>query len=417
MKKWHITYFLFIIVVLFSFFSFEAYAVQPTDEILTYEITADVNPDATVNLLYHVDWKVLESDGIGPLSWVTIGIPSNQYSSLTAISDNIKKIEYSSEYGSNVKITFSKEYYKGEVVSFDFLIVQDSLYQMNLFEEGITSYCFTPGWFEEIDVDQLVIRWANTFAQGWSPECKIVDGYNTWIRSLKAGDSFSVRVDYPNNAFGFVETKTISYGDKNNSTNAEDVLSTILGFLIFVFVFIYLPISLIRKAFKKTANFRTKSTEKKITRTKIVYYPVCQGCGAPRGDGEQVCSHCGRSFIKSEEVIKEENVPEADKDVLKYKTKGEYRYNDSPNTFVRVNVVHVPVVTHSHTTSSSTRSSSSGRGGGCAHSSCACACASCACACACACAGGGRAGCTTKDFYNTKLRLRALQDLLNDNKK
>lgn len=35
-------------------------------------------------------------------------------------------------------------------------------------------------------------------------------------------------------------------------------------------------------------------------------------------------------------------------------------------------------------------------GGGCA-----CACAGCACACACACAGGGRAGCSKKDFYHS----------------
>ena len=45
-----------------------------------------------------------------------------------------------------------------------------------------------------------------------------------------------------------------------------------------------------------------------------------------------------------------------------------------------------PVVVHTHT-----------RSGGCVRSSCACA--SCACACACACAGGGRAGCSKKDFY------------------
>ena len=28
----------------------------------------------------------------------------------------------------------------------------------------------------------------------------------------------------------------------------------------------------------------------------------------------------------------------------------------------------------------------------------------CACACACACAGGGRAGCSMKDFYHTNLK-------------
>lgn len=39
------------------------------------------------------------------------------------------------------------------------------------------------------------------------------------------------------------------------------------------------------------------------------------------------------------------------------------------------------------------------------HSSCVshCACVS-SCACACACAGGGRAGCSKKDFYGTKLK-------------
>ena len=45
-----------------------------------------------------------------------------------------------------------------------------------------------------------------------------------------------------------------------------------------------------------------------------------------------------------------------------------------------------PVIVHTHS-----------RSGGCVRSSCACA--SCACACACACAGGGRAGCSKKDFY------------------
>ena len=43
-----------------------ALADDPTDEILNYEITADVNDDGTVNLLYHLDWKVLRDD-IGAL--------------------------------------------------------------------------------------------------------------------------------------------------------------------------------------------------------------------------------------------------------------------------------------------------------------------------------------------------------------
>ena len=36
----------------------------------------------------------------------------------------------------------------------------------------------------------------------------------------------------------------------------------------------------------------------------------------------------------------------------------------------------------------------------------------CACACACACAGGGRAGCSRKDFYGTKLYTKAIYTAL-----
>ena len=36
----------------------------------------------------------------------------------------------------------------------------------------------------------------------------------------------------------------------------------------------------------------------------------------------------------------------------------------------------------------------------------------CACACACACAGGGRAGCSKKDFYGTKVSSKRLRKVL-----
>lgn len=37
----------------------------------------------------------------------------------------------------------------------------------------------------------------------------------------------------------------------------------------------------------------------------------------------------------------------------------------------------------------------------------------CACACACACAGGGRAGCSMKDFYHTNIKSKDLKNVLN----
>ncbi len=385
----------------------------PTDEILNYEITASVNDDGTVNLDYHIDWKVLRDD-IGALEWIFVGIPNGEYVSIDSASSAVASIGYSDENGSSVRIDFERGYHAGETVSFDFSIVQDYMYSVDLFQDEMTSYVFTPGWFDEIAVDNLTVRWDAADATSWSPDCLVKDGYLVWTTSLAPGGTFSIRVNYPNDARNFNADKTIYQpGERIGGTDSgsDSDLGSALAGLIFLVLIFGGPIWLIRKArnaYNRSAKFGGE-TKTKITRTKVTYYPVCQGCGAPRGEGETVCSHCGRSFVKSEEVIKEENVPEEDKEALKYKTKGEYRYSSAPDTYVRVNVVNIPVVHHSSSFGSSSRGGGgSSRGGGCAHSSCACACASCACACACACAGGGRAGCTFKDFYRTDLRLRQL---------
>ena len=53
-----------------------------------------------------------------------------------------------------------------------------------------------------------------------------------------------------------------------------------------------------------------------------------------------------------------------------------------------------------------------GRRGTHVHTHHSCACAGCACACACACAGGGRAGCSVKNFYGAKVHLTKLYEKL-----
>ena len=50
-------------------------AAKATDEIIKYTVTVDVNDDATLNMLYHIEWKVLD-DSIGTVSWLHIGIPN-----------------------------------------------------------------------------------------------------------------------------------------------------------------------------------------------------------------------------------------------------------------------------------------------------------------------------------------------------
>ena len=385
------------------------YASTPTDEITDYEITVDVYDDATLYIKYDISWLVLDSDDLGPVSWVQVGIPNSHNIFIQSLSDNIDSISVKNSGGNYAVIYFDRDYYEGERIDFSFAINQDYMYSVDALEDGYTTYAFTPGWFDEIAVDNLTIRWNSDKIYSFSPECLVDGGYNEWTTSLSPGGKYTIKVTYPNDAYAF---------DLSKQTDDEDGFAYKIGYyvggilsvacMIVMFMGPFLVIILISKAARSiydgTSGFGTQTT-KKITRTRIEYYPVCQGCGATRPEGTDTCVYCGRSFIKSQEVIKEDQIPENEKDILKHDTNGTYRYIHSPNTYVRVNVVNIPKprpVTTSRSTSSHHSS--------CAHSSC-------ACACACACAGGGRAGCTNKDFYNTNLKLSFLEKYRKDNNK
>ena len=368
------------------------------DEILLYEITVDVNDDATLRMRYHIDWKVLDSTSEGPLSWVEIGVPNSHILSADGLSSAVKKIR---ESGSCVRIDLDRDYYAGEVADIEFEITQDYMYQVDCFTDGETVYQFTPGWFDDIRVDKLVIRWNSRAVLSQSPACILADdGYCTWTTSLDKGETFGVVVTYPNDAYGFDVSKTIDDDSYGYSDSGFDIASVLGGVIFFGTIFLVV-FGCILSHFNATANL-SGTTQKKITRTRIVYYPECQGCGSTRPEGASNCPYCGRSFIKSEEIIRASDIPEEDRSLRKKTTDGLYRYTSQPNTYIRVHVTNVPAPRVSHSSGFSSRSSHSGGG-----HSCACA-SSCACACACACAGGGRAGCSVKDFYNTGLKLRQL---------
>ena len=80
-------------------FATKSYAAGDLDNILEYDITVNVNDDATLDLVYHIEWMVLDSDSEGPLSWVTIGIPNKHYVEYEPLSSNIKKMSYTSSDG------------------------------------------------------------------------------------------------------------------------------------------------------------------------------------------------------------------------------------------------------------------------------------------------------------------------------
>ncbi len=400
--------FIFCMILCFPFMGMKAKAAD-LDEILNYTITVEVNQDATLHMNYHVEWKVLDSATEGPLTWVKIGIPNMHCSNLRALSGNIRSILFYEDRGWFVKATFDRAYYAGEIVTFDFELTQDYMYQMNELTDGETVYHFTPGWFDDIKVDRITVKWDMSKAIQWNPSCEMEDGYLVWFDSLKKGQKMKVAVTYPNDAYEFIILKS------NEKVPFSEHLKNILDFLAKgspeIVAFIFIAIWIFGKlsdsiVYERSASFSAPARPiTKITRTKIVYYPSCPNCGATRPEGKDNCPYCGSSFIKSEEVIEEKDIPEEEWELRAKNQDGLYRYDREDNTYLRVHVVPIKI----STTSSRSHHSYGSRGGSSHSSHSSCAHSSCACACACACAGGGRAGCTTKDFYHTNLKLEQIR--------
>lgn len=397
-----------VISLCFVFNLNSTWAAKPLDEILSYSITADVQDNATVDLTYDISWEVLDSTSEGPLEWVQIGLPNNHINDMVGLSDTVSRINSKNSGGSYAVIYFDKKYYKGDVVNFSFKVNMDYMYQVYP-EEGKVEYNFTPGWFDGITVDQLIIRWNSDKIDKFEPAgCLMDEGYHVWTASLQPGEKFSIEVSYPTDAYAFDlsvhEEKDDSYNYSEHSF-IENALFTIFCIIVFVLIVVVCalpvigPIIFVYVVYKVATGFKLDKTTK-ITRTIVEYYDSCPNCGGAREIGKEICSYCGSNMVKSKQEITEEEVPQVSKKILDYKTDGEYRFSDNPNRYVRVHVVPVPHVTR--VVSPSRTSSSSGRShhSSCAHSSC---------ACACACAGGGRAGCSTKDFYNTNFKLAYLE--------
>ncbi len=295
--------------------SLSAQADTKLDEIETYNITVDMQNDASMDITYHIDWKVLDDTSDGPLSWVKVGIPNHYVDTITALSSNIASIYYYPEDGDYVRIDLDKSYYAGEIIPLDFSIHVPYMYKAD-FDNSLCSYYFTPGWFDGIDILSMTILWDNKNVKA-SDAMAVQEDYLQWTTSLAAGERFSVYVEYSMDAFStdYAEPpagvepsyEEYPYDNSYNETGSWDWVIILIVIVIVVIL--------------------------------VVIRRVGGGGGGYYGG---------------------------------FGTRGGFY----------------------------------GGGGHCACAS------SCACACACACAGGGRAGCSAKNFYGavkTEELKRALQ--------
>lgn len=196
MNKKRIIYILiFSIFILFAMAT--KVAAKDTDRILNYVVTVEPRMnDGTLDIIYEITWKVLDSDSEGPLRWLQIGTPNSYFDEPKALTNNIKTI---SKYnGSYVKIVFNQLYYEGDELTFKYRIHQPYMYKLSF---GNCKYSFTPAWFTNAKIDNLTIKWNKDKVKS-SNNQKTEGNYLIWNKkNLANGGKLTVNVKYSENAF------------------------------------------------------------------------------------------------------------------------------------------------------------------------------------------------------------------------
>ena len=333
------------------------------DYIPDYFVTVDLREDGSADIVYDITWQVIGGDQTDYLSWVKIGLPNAYAEDLTPLTDTISDLQYTGDGGSYAKVVFARRYYSPKVaaqnggesrVRFAFSVHQSHLFSLN--SDGTATFEFTPGWFDDLVVEHMQVRWrgGDGFVADNSSE---EDGYLIWeFGPMGHGQSANIHVTVPvTTAETFDPDAQLTAADYDDGGMTADemigILTVVIGLLIFAAALI------------------------------IIVGSMTPDWGGGFGSGLDPDDWFWyTNGIHTIHVARTAPPPKG------------YTRTDPPKNY--------------HTGGGSSRGGGVGRhNSGCA-SSCACACAS-SCACACACAGGGRAGCTAKDFYTYKLPHKA----------
>lgn len=323
------------------------------DYIPDYFVTVDLREDGSADIVYDITWQVIGGDQTDYLSWVKIGLPNAYAEDLTPLTDTISDLQYTGDGGSYAKVVFARRYYSPEVaaqnggesrVRFAFSVHQSHLFSLN--SDGTATFEFTPGWFDDLVVEHMQVRWRSGdgfVADNTSEE----DGYLIWeFGPMGHGQSANIHVTVPvTTAETFDPDAQLTAADYDDGGMTADemigILTVVIGLLIFAAALI------------------------------IIVGSMTPDWGGGFGSG-------------------------LDPDDWFWYTNGVHtihlaRTAPPPKGYTRTD----PPKNY-HTGGGSSRGGGVGR-----HNS------GCASSCACACAGGGRAGCTAKDFYTYKLPHKA----------
>ncbi len=215
-----------------------AQARNPLDEIQDYIIQVDMRPDGTMDIKYHIEWKVLDSTSEGPLEWVKVGCPNMHVDEITALTENIKEIRYYADNGAYIRVDFDRQYEKGEIVKFDYSIHQSYMYVIED-DAHLCRYSFTPGWFDDIDVKHIRIEWSDRNVIESTAQ-RTENNYLIWEDELSAGERLNASVKYNLDTFSAnpEEQYTEDYGRNTENSESKGAAIALIVIVIIVIIII-----------------------------------------------------------------------------------------------------------------------------------------------------------------------------------
>ena len=215
------------------------------DYIPDYFVTVDLREDGSADIVYDITWQVIDGDQTDYLSWVKIGLPNAYAEDLTPLTDTISDLQYTGDGGSYAKVVFARRYYSPEVaaqnggesrVRFAFSVHQSHLFSLN--SDGTATFEFTPGWFDDLVVEHMQVRWRSGdgfVADNTSEE----DGYLIWdFGPMGHGQSANIHVTVPvTTAETFDPDAQLTAADYDDGGMTADemigILTVVIGLLIF----------------------------------------------------------------------------------------------------------------------------------------------------------------------------------------
>jgi hypothetical protein len=281
------------------------YTIQSQD----YQIT--IRGDRSAVIDYSTKWTVTG----GNIPWVTVGLPTSDFS-VTTFGGNAQNVESHNSMGwSGVYVTLDKEYQSGESFEFNFQVVQNNFVSKYGDKASIQ---FTPVWWDNSEVGSMDIKVfppeGITAVSTSSEPTSFENGSVYWaFNNIENGGRRTIGLTMPIDAFpGLNETSGTSGGLTflGGSDAGSEGIWLMVIFIIVIFTIIVITMvvrnfssyesptlslsashpdkEVTRRVTMKCPNDGTILEKKTIKDVTIDYCPTCGGIQFDKGEVESL---------------------------------------------------------------------------------------------------------------------------------